>query len=47
MSLTDRTPGFGNHVPALGAELVVELAVIALLVGYVLFDPRGPTPLGE
>lgn len=36
----DRNPGFANHTPALGVELLAELAVLALILAYVAVDIR-------
>ena len=34
----DRTPSFDQHVPTIGIDLVVEFAVLAVVVAYIVFD---------
>lgn len=46
----DRNPGFENHALVVDIEMVVKVAVIALLLGYVAFDQwkaRGDTPVSH
>jgi membrane-bound metal-dependent hydrolase YbcI (DUF457 family) len=36
----DRNPGFGNHLPAFGFDMIVEFAVLGLILTYVVVDIR-------
>lgn len=43
----DRNPGFSGHAPTMGTETMIEFTVLALIVGYIVFDLRREFREGE